>query len=106
MARNTYFLIIILVATVFLLAFVWPQAVNNGINFINKQAESVGGFKLPKIPEKQFQLGLDLLGGAHLLYEADLSKVEIPSGEAVAAADDAAKKKTAAPRKKVAAPKE
>ena len=30
---------------------------------------------MPHVPENQFQLGLDLLGGAHLLYEADLSKV-------------------------------
>jgi len=31
--------------------------------------------KLP-LPEKPFKLGLDLLGGTHLVYEADLSKVE------------------------------
>lgn len=76
MTRNTYFLIIILVASVFLLAFVWPQAVNKGFDLVNKQAESLTQFKLPKIPVKSFQLGLDLLGGAHLLYEADLAKVE------------------------------
>ncbi len=57
-------------------AFVWPEAVNKGIDWTNKQSESVGGFKLPKVPEKDFQLGLDLLGGVHLLYEADLSKIE------------------------------
>src|SRR3989344_2478444 len=27
-------------------------------------------------PDKPFRLGLDLLGGAHLVYQADLSKVE------------------------------
>lgn len=74
--RNSYFLIAILIGSVFLFAFVWPQAVNKGIDVFNKQAESLGGFKLPNIPEKQFLLGLDLLGGAHLLYEADLSKIE------------------------------
>ncbi|MDP3696792.1 MAG: protein translocase subunit SecD [Candidatus Taylorbacteria bacterium] len=76
MTRNTYFLIIILVVSVFLFVFVWPQAVNKGVDLVNKQAESLTQFKLPKIPAKPFQLGLDLLGGAHLLYEADLSKVE------------------------------
>lgn len=75
MSRNTYFLIIILVASVFLFAFVWPQAVNKGINWTNGQLSSMSQFKLPNIPEKPFTLGLDLLGGAHLLYEADLSKV-------------------------------
>lgn len=75
MSRNTYFLIIILVASVFLFAYVWPQAVNKSVDLANRQLESVSDFKLPKVPEKPFQLGLDLLGGAHLLYEADLSKV-------------------------------
>ena len=37
---------------------------------------TVSEFKLPHIPESNFSLGLDLLGGAHLLYEADLSKIE------------------------------
>ena len=76
MSRNTYFLIIILVASVFLFVFVWPQAVNKGVDWSNKQLSSVSQFKLTKVPIKQFQLGLDLLGGAHLLYEADLSKIE------------------------------
>lgn len=74
--KNNYFLIGILVGSVFLFAFVWPEAVNKGVDGFNKQAEKVGGFNLPHVPNKQFQLGLDLLGGAHLLYEADLSKVD------------------------------
>ena len=75
-SKNTYFLILIIIGSVFLFAFVWPEAVNRGIDWTNEQSESVGGFKLPKIPEKQFSLGLDLLGGVHLLYEADLSNVD------------------------------
>lgn len=74
--RNIHIILILVVISVFLFAFVWPQAVNKGVDLINKQAESLTQFKLPKIPEKSFRLGLDLLGGAHLLYEADLSKVE------------------------------
>lgn len=74
--RNTYFLIAILIGSVFLFAFVWPEAVNKGVDGFNKQVERVGGFNLPHVLNKQFQLGLDLLGGAHLLYEADLSKIE------------------------------
>ena len=31
---------------------------------------------LPHIPDVPFKLGLDLQGGTHLIYEADLSKVE------------------------------
>ncbi|TSC56044.1 MAG: preprotein translocase subunit SecD [Parcubacteria group bacterium Greene0714_21] len=32
-------------------------------------------FSLPSIPDKSFQLGLDLQGGIHLVYEADLSQI-------------------------------
>ncbi len=32
--------------------------------------------KLPYFPEKPFKLGLDLQGGTHLIYEADLSGIE------------------------------
>ncbi|OGM97004.1 MAG: protein-export membrane protein SecD [Candidatus Yanofskybacteria bacterium RIFCSPHIGHO2_01_FULL_39_8b] len=76
MNKNTYFLIIILVASLFLFVFVWPQAVNKGVDKLRQF--SIFNFqfsKLPSIPEKPFVLGLDLLGGAHLLYEADLSQV-------------------------------
>ncbi len=75
MSKNTYFLIAILVASLFLFGFVWPQAVNKSVDWANGQLASVSQIKLPKVPEKPFQLGLDLLGGAHLLYEADLSKI-------------------------------
>ena len=58
--RRTY----IIVGIIFLLAFlagnlVYPQFLN-----------------LPYFPEKPFKLGLDLQGGIHLVYGADLSNVE------------------------------
>jgi len=74
--NNTYFLAGILIGSVLLFGYVWPQAVNRGIAFTNIQLSKVGGFNVPSVPEKNFSLGLDLLGGAHLLYEADLSKVD------------------------------
>ena len=46
--------------------FVYPQA-------WNKVVERVP--QLPKITEQPFHLGLDLAGGAHLVYEADLSNI-------------------------------
>ncbi len=55
--KNNYFLIVILVGSVFLFGFVWPEAVNKGVDVFNKQAEGLGGFKLPNIPENQFLLG-------------------------------------------------
>jgi protein-export membrane protein SecD len=33
------------------------------------------GFHLPYVPERDFTLGLDLKGGAHLVYEADMTSV-------------------------------
>lgn len=38
--------------------------------------DSSAGSFLFKYPTKPFKLGLDLLGGTHLVYEADLSKIE------------------------------
>jgi protein-export membrane protein SecD len=32
--------------------------------------------RIPFIPEKSFKLGLDLAGGVHLVYQADLSQIE------------------------------
>ena len=63
--------------------FVWPQAVNKGVDYLNSKfnlrpelrSREIQNSKLFHLPEKPFILGLDLLGGAHLLYEADLSKV-------------------------------
>jgi len=58
--KKTY----IIVALIFVLAFlvgnlIYPQALN-----------------IPKFPNISFKLGLDLQGGTHLIYEADLSNVE------------------------------
>lgn len=41
-----------------------------------KYWDSLVGEFLVKYPSKQFRLGLDLLGGTHLVYDADLSGVE------------------------------
>lgn len=75
MARNTYFVIIILVASLFLFAFVYPPVVNKGIDWVNAKIPEKGYFKSPHIWDQPFVLGLDLLGGTHLLYEADLSVI-------------------------------
>ena len=40
---------------------------------------TVGRISALQMPQSPFRLGLDLLGGAHLVYEADLA--QIPSGE-------------------------
>ncbi len=69
--KNSYFLIGIIVVSVFLFGFTYPQAVNKGVDFVNKKT-SLG---LPHFFNMPFRFGLDLLGGTHLLYQADLSAV-------------------------------
>jgi len=56
----------------------WNWAADGASNFLKNQ-QKVGwlkNFKIPHFPSRQFKLGLDLQGGTHLVYEADLSKVE------------------------------
>ncbi|MFA7244920.1 MAG: protein translocase subunit SecD [Candidatus Magasanikbacteria bacterium] len=61
--------------------FVSPQFFNKGIDWVNTTVK----LGLPHFPEKQFRLGLDLQGGAHLVYEADTSNIQ--AGEEGAAVE-------------------
>jgi len=56
--KVNYLLIGIVVGALLLFVFVYPQGVNKWVS-------------VPNVP---FRLGLDLLGGTHLVYQADLSK--------------------------------
>lgn len=56
--------LILTIIFVLLSFFVYPQLPNKFLGDLNF-----------KFPERPFKLGLDLLGGAHLVYEADLSGV-------------------------------
>ncbi|PIT88072.1 MAG: protein translocase subunit SecD [Candidatus Magasanikbacteria bacterium CG10_big_fil_rev_8_21_14_0_10_36_32] len=53
------------------LFLVLPNYVNVGLNWVNNQVN----LGLPLLPESSFNLGLDLQGGAHLVYKADVIKV-------------------------------
>jgi preprotein translocase subunit SecD len=53
--------------------FVYPQSINS---FLGKVGFLPSFVRVPELP---FQLGLDLQGGMHLVYQADLSKIQ--SGE-------------------------
>lgn len=57
--KRTYIIILIILALTFLAGnFIYPKLLN-----------------LPYFSQKPFKLGLDLQGGTHLIYEADLSKI-------------------------------
>lgn len=62
------------------LLIVLPTYANKGLSWINKNAN----LGIPTLPDKGFNLGLDLQGGAHLIYEANTSV--IPAGQDKAAA--------------------
>lgn len=64
--------IVLVLITLFLLVFVYPQV-----------TQQVFGFESPL--QKPFHLGLDLQGGTHLVYEADMS--EIPASQRSEAMD-------------------
>lgn len=67
MSRNTSILTGIILVSLLLAAYVAPQAFNRGIDALH-----IPGGHLPASP---FRLGLDLLGGTHLVYQADLSQL-------------------------------
>ena len=64
--KNQYFLIVLILASLLLLAFVYPQGVNKTFKYFNIEFS---------VPDNPFRLGLDLLGGTHLVYEADLAQI-------------------------------
>jgi len=70
--KNQLSLIIIIILAFFSLNFAYPKFINQGINFLNSKLL----LNLPRFPEVSFKLGLDLQGGSHLVYEADLKNVE------------------------------
>ena len=53
-------------------AVVLPAEINRGLDWINNKAN----FGLPKLPASGFNLGLDLQGGAHLIYQAKTESIE------------------------------
>lgn len=68
--------LLLLVVTVFLFFLVYPAGFNRGVAWLNNKAgleKSV--FKIPSFFDIPFRLGLDLLGGTHLVYEANLSNL-------------------------------
>lgn len=62
---------IVLILAILLAIYVFPPAWNKTADFINNRT----GLKLGHLRETSFSFGLDLLGGTHLVYEADTKKI-------------------------------
>lgn len=73
--RTRIYIVIILLVAVLAGFLDYPKIWNSGADWINEKLP-VG---IPHYPSRDFVLGLDLQGGTHLVYNADVS--EIPSGE-------------------------
>jgi protein-export membrane protein SecD len=71
-------LLIIFILAILSLNFVYPKYLNQGVDFFNGFEFSIlnSEIRLSHFPEVDFKLGLDLQGGSHLVYEADLLKIE------------------------------
>lgn len=70
--KNNLILILILTGALLAGIFDYPKYFNQGVDFFNYKFS----FNFPHFPDKPFKLGLDLQGGIHLVYEADLSGIE------------------------------
>lgn len=78
MREGKIFLNLAIIILVAVLGFgvVFPGVLNQGIDFVNFKILKHIGVTIPYFPDVSFKLGLDLQGGSHLLYEADLSQIE------------------------------
>ncbi|MBI4709261.1 MAG: protein translocase subunit SecD [Candidatus Portnoybacteria bacterium] len=78
---NSGWVVLIIILLAFFAGFLdYPKAWDKGADWINIQKNKVGFLQsAPNIPQFfdiPFRLGLDLLGGTHLVYEADLSQIK------------------------------
>ena len=70
--KKTYIAILfILILAFFAGNFCYPKYFNIGVDFFNSKTK----LNFPHFWEKSFKLGLDLQGGIHLIYQADLSNI-------------------------------
>lgn len=72
--RTIWSVVFILFLAIFTGLVNYPKYYNEGVAYINPKIESYN-VSIPKFPEVPFKLGLDLVGGSQLLYNADTSKI-------------------------------
>ena len=72
--------VFILILAFFLANLIYPKYWNQTADWLNSRKNEIKYVEklsnIPQMPDKPFKLGLDLQGGTHLIYEADLSNVE------------------------------
>jgi protein-export membrane protein SecD len=65
--------LIALLLAIAIAVYVFPPAWNRAVDFVSAKTDKK--ISLPHLKDTGFHFGLDLLGGTHLVYEADTSKI-------------------------------
>lgn len=73
--KTRWAMFLILVLVFYAGSLVYPQGYNEVITQANSALSSTG-YRIDPVEESEFNLGLDLQGGAHLVYQANLEEVE------------------------------
>lgn len=95
--KNKFLISFILLLAVVAAVFDYPKYFNSGADYINIKFQSlkvskfklISKIKIPHFKENSFRFGLDLLGGTHLTYQADMSSIlENSRSEAISGIKD------------------
>lgn len=80
MSQTAWTVVAIFLLAIFAAFVCYPQAWNKSVDWLNAQKNKSVVFKIvPNVPQffnLPFRLGLDLQGGTHLVYEADLNNID------------------------------
>lgn len=80
MSRTGWTVAAIFLLTIFAGFMIYPLIWNKPVDWINAKKNGIVSLKkisnIPQFFNKPFKLGLDLQGGTHLVYEADLSNID------------------------------
>ena len=75
--RNFVTLLLVLLLAFLAVNLSYPVYFDRAVDFVNAKLNLQNSkYKIPHFLGKPFRLGLDLQGGSHLLYEADLSSID------------------------------
>jgi len=85
---HAFILLVAFILAIGSVVYSLPATWNKAAQFVESQSFAKD-WRIPRLDEKSFRLGLDLQGGTHLTYEADVAKAEgITPAEAMDAVRD------------------
>lgn len=81
MKKQKFIIYFVIFVALIAAIFVYPKYYNAGADYLNTKLQNsqfsyLKKIAIPHFKEVNFRLGLDLLGGTHLLYQADLSQLK------------------------------